>query len=138
MNGRSARPQKPVAVSRKDCSMNSAPVSIPKLRLALAALALISLSACGSTGPKGRPGETPVTEQVDRLQLKACAAPLDLMGPAEPEPEVPEPRNPAAGLLPDELYEYAQAALEWGTRGWAKQQAWQERERTLGACVKVG
>ena len=55
----------------------------------------------------------------------------------EPEPEIPAARDPAKGLQPDELYVYSQIVAEWGTRGWAAFSDWQERERTLGPCVKA-
>jgi len=54
-----------------------------------------------------------------------------------PEPEVPEPRDPAIGLQPDELYIYSQSLAEWGTQGWGRVLGWQHRERALGPCVKT-
>lgn len=85
---------------------------------------------------KGSPVANPVTEQIDQLEVKACAAPADLMRAPEAEPEVPTPRDPLKGLQTDELYLYAQSLAEWGTRGWHAFTDWQDRERTLGSCVR--
>lgn len=83
--------------------------------------------------PKAGPTEAPI----QNLEVIACAAPADLMRPAEPEPDVPVARDQTKGLQPDELYDYARNLAEWGNRGWTAFGDWQERERSIGACVKM-
>lgn len=75
-------------------------------------------------------------QQVERLATETCRAPSDLMRPTEPEPDLGPPRDPIKGYQPDELYTMLVLVAEWGSRGWHRVLDWQERERTLGPCMK--
>lgn len=74
-------------------------------------------------------------QQIDLTALLACAASADLMRKTEPEPELPEPRDPTIGFQPDELVIALERVAEWGARGWNRVLDWQERESKLGPCI---
>lgn len=78
----------------------------------------------------------PVRDQLPALEAEICRPAGDLLRPAEPEPLVPTPRDPAQGLQPDELFVYAQTLAEWGSRGWYRTRDWIDRENTLGSCIR--
>ena len=59
------------------------------------------------------------------------------MAPVTLEPSLPEPRPGGDGLDPDQLVEHLQILAEWGHENANRVLDWQDRERSLGPCLRL-